>query len=145
MLGSWIKINHTPHNRTSTMDKKPAVFHKPLKCNKPTIKTVLLRNRLFDGLSDAFSEHQVVWLVAPAGYGKTTLSASYTDSIKKTCIWYHIDKGDIDPAYFFEHFTNAAEIRNIRDQRPGRFQARIYWWNRRICAPIFSVGFTKMC
>ena len=41
---------------------------------------------------------RLVMLVAPAGYGKTTLMAEVVDDLDHPALWYQLDEGDNDPA-----------------------------------------------
>ncbi|MDT8287775.1 MAG: hypothetical protein RQ748_11755, partial [Elusimicrobiales bacterium] len=57
------------------------------------------RERLFDRL-DELSRQPLVWISAPAGSGKTILTASYLQERQGPVLWYNLDPGDSDPASF---------------------------------------------
>lgn len=80
----------------------------PAKLVKPTLKSLVLRHRLFGILNAANEDHRILWLHAPPGSGKTTLAASYSDHLGLPLLWYRFDEGDHDPAYFFSNFSAAA-------------------------------------
>ncbi len=51
----------------------------------------------------------MVWIAAPAGYGKTTLVASYLKTRKLPTFWYQLDEGDADIATYFYYLGLAAK------------------------------------
>ena len=67
---------------------------------------VVLRSRLVDTVRAAVNSRPLTLLSAPAGYGKTTLLASLTDS---PLAWVSIDEEDNDPARFFITLLNALQ------------------------------------
>ncbi|WP_041363730.1 hypothetical protein [Methylomonas methanica] len=83
----------------------------PAKLVKPTLKNLVLRHRLFGLLNAAREDHRILWLHAPAGSGKTTLAASYSERLNCPLLWYRFDEGDYDPAYFFANFLTSARSR----------------------------------
>ncbi len=48
---------------------------------------------------------------APAGYGKTTLIASWAKADQSPVAWLSLDAGDNDPVRFLMHFIHAIQIR----------------------------------
>jgi LuxR family transcriptional regulator, maltose regulon positive regulatory protein len=79
------------------------------KFTAPAAEWVYPRTRLFQQLDQALARHTVVWVTAPAGYGKTLLAASYLKTRKLGHLWYQIDAGDADPASFFHTMGHAAQ------------------------------------
>ncbi len=77
------------------------------KIQPPGTETACPRLRLFERLETA-RERSVVWLAAAAGYGKTTLVASYLAARDVVPLWYQFDEGDRDPAAFFHYLDLAA-------------------------------------
>jgi tetratricopeptide (TPR) repeat protein len=67
----------------------------------------LKREHLFAQL-DRLTESPVVWINAPAGYGKTVLVASYLAERGRPVLWYRIDDRDTDPGAFFHRLHEAA-------------------------------------
>lgn len=48
------------------------------------------------------SQHKLILLCAPAGYGKTTLLADFAQHTVVPCCWYFLDHRDADPLVFTE-------------------------------------------
>ncbi len=76
------------------------------KIDKPRLPHVYKRRRLFKLLA-SYSSQKVIWISAPAGYGKTTTIASWLQQRNRRVIWYQCDAGDADLASFF-HFLTLA-------------------------------------
>jgi LuxR family maltose regulon positive regulatory protein len=83
----------------------------------PRIASAFPRPRLFR-LLDHARGRSVIWISAPAGFGKTTLVASYLAARKIPGLWYQIDAGDSDPATFFSYLGLAAKRVAPRVRRP---------------------------
>jgi LuxR family maltose regulon positive regulatory protein len=69
------------------------------KFTRPHLVHSYLRADLHDLLDEA-SSRQLVVVSAPPGTGKSTLVASYIESRNLPSLWYQVDKGDDDLAYF---------------------------------------------
>ena len=95
-----------------------AVALKPAKITAPRLRNVYHRERVFE-LLDQLADRQVLWVSAPAGFGKTTAVVTWLQKRAYPAIWYHCDEGDADIASFF-HFATLA----LRAQ-PGRHSAAI--------------------
>lgn len=78
------------------------------KTTRPSLATVLARDRLFDVL-DRRNRGSVLWVWGPPGSGKTTLVASYLESRGIDSRWYQLDKSDSDVATFFYYMGRAGE------------------------------------
>jgi ATP/maltotriose-dependent transcriptional regulator MalT len=83
----------------------------------PRIASAFPRPRLFR-LLDHGRGQSVIWISAPAGFGKTTLIASYLAARKLPGLWYQVDAGDGDPATFFSYLGLAAKRAAPRVRRP---------------------------
>lgn len=79
------------------------------KLTAPTPAHVHPRERLFRRLDGAAG---AVWLTGAAGAGKTTLVTSYLGDRGLPPLWYHLDRGDADPAAFFAYLSQAARALN---------------------------------
>lgn len=75
------------------------------KLSPPNASCLLVRERLHRILDDATGF--VVWLIAPAGAGKTSLLATWTQALASHFIWYRVDHADRDPATAFEWFAQC--------------------------------------
>lgn len=73
----------------------------------PAASGIVARERLLQRL-DAGG---CVWLAAPAGYGKSSLAASYVHARRLPCVWLHLSAADADAAGFFAHLSAAAGLR----------------------------------
>jgi ATP/maltotriose-dependent transcriptional regulator MalT len=87
------------------------------KISPPRLSAVFKRERIFRLLDDA-RRHSVIWISAPAGAGKTTLVASYLESLHHHCVWYQIDHRDADPATLFYYLSLAVKRATPRKRKP---------------------------
>ncbi|HEY6073115.1 MAG TPA: hypothetical protein VIV15_06910, partial [Anaerolineales bacterium] len=86
--------------------------------SEPLIKTKLFippfrvdkvaRPRLFE-LLDAGSQRSLTLVSAPAGFGKTTLLASWSAHTSLPIAWFSIDEGDNDLARFVAYLIDALD------------------------------------
>jgi ATP/maltotriose-dependent transcriptional regulator MalT len=81
----------------------------PASAGPPIASGLLPRERLFQRLDAAAG--QAVWLVAPAGYGKSSLAASYAQARGHRCTWLRLSAADTDPASFVAHLSAVAGAR----------------------------------
>lgn len=70
------------------------------------------RRRLLELLDQGLEEeHSLTLISAPAGYGKTTLAASWIANLKRQnrqCAWVSISSGMSDPNQFFSYWLTAV-------------------------------------
>ena len=66
----------------------------------------------------------LVTLVAPAGYGKTTLAAQWVERERRPCAWLSVDESDDDPAVLLARLGEALESIPA-DDRSGVASARL--------------------
>jgi ATP/maltotriose-dependent transcriptional regulator MalT len=78
------------------------------KITQPSAHRSYPRENLFAVL-DRYSDRRLIWVSAPAGYGKTTAVSSYLQRRGKPAIWYQCDEGDADVASCFLHLIFARE------------------------------------
>ncbi len=78
------------------------------KLSIPRLPKIVERERLYRAL-DGARARPIVWITAPAGFGKTTLAASYLKGRKLKALWYQIDEGDQDPATLFHFLSLGAQ------------------------------------
>jgi LuxR family maltose regulon positive regulatory protein len=81
---------------------KTKLFIPPLRMDK------VARPRLMEVL-DAGSQRSLTLVSAPAGFGKTTLLASWAAHTNLPIAWFSIDEGDNDPARFVAYLIAALD------------------------------------
>jgi DNA-binding SARP family transcriptional activator len=86
----------------------------PGKVQPPALRDeTLARTRLLDWL-DVKIHRRVVFVIADAGYGKTTLLADFSRRSRIRTIWYRLDEEDRDWVGFLSHLVAAG-----REHDPG--------------------------
>jgi ATP/maltotriose-dependent transcriptional regulator MalT/DNA-binding SARP family transcriptional activator len=86
----------------------------PGKVQAPALRDeTLARTRLLDWLH-AKIHSRVVFVIADAGYGKTTLLADFSRRTRLRTIWYRLDEDDRDWVGFLSHLIAAG-----REHEPG--------------------------
>lgn len=78
------------------------------KLSMPRLTEPLPRAALLEHIEQDRRRALSVWLVAPAGAGKTMLAATYLKRCAGRHLWYQLDEGDADPATFFYYLREAA-------------------------------------
>jgi ATP/maltotriose-dependent transcriptional regulator MalT/two-component SAPR family response regulator len=82
---------------------------------KPTLTKVILpqrrkelftRQRLINLLYDLLDE-KLILVIAPAGYGKTSLLVDFASQVDSPVCWYTVDELDLTPERFFTYFIAA--------------------------------------
>jgi DNA-binding SARP family transcriptional activator len=80
------------------------------KIDRPRVSASHARPRLFAHL-DGLCERRLIWLSAPAGFGKTTTVATWLQSRVANVVWYQCDEGDADIASFFHFLSRSPALR----------------------------------
>jgi len=97
----------------------------------PRLDTKLLpRLHLLERLSQA-ANRPIVLVTAPAGWGKTTLVACWSQQAGYPVGWLSLDEGDNDLARFWLHLS--AGLQQIR---PGVGEAALSWFYAREAPPV---------
>ena len=114
------------------------------KTSSPRLHRVVYRERLFRQL-DGLGDYPLTWVSSPAGAGKTTLIASYAQSLNIPVIWYRVDETDNDVASFFYYMGEAAKSLKKTRSRPlprftSEYRAGLPAFTRRY----FETLFTRM-
>ncbi|MHB8550376.1 MAG: BTAD domain-containing putative transcriptional regulator [Acidiferrobacterales bacterium] len=86
------------------MGKRVSRKRPPAKARRETYP----RTRLFARLEGA-NPHSLIWIMAPAGAGKTTLISSYFAARGVTGLWYTLHPGEGDPATFFGRLARVVQ------------------------------------
>ena len=55
------------------------------------------------------SDHQILLVLAPAGYGKTVFLSQLAEASKKQVVWYSLDIYDNEPVTFIRHLATALQ------------------------------------
>ncbi len=79
------------------------------KLRRPRLGRAIARERLF-GAIDAGAELPALWIAGPAGFGKSTLVATYLEARALPALWMQLDAGDADPASFAYFLGEAAAV-----------------------------------
>src|SRR5215212_2429995 len=80
----------------------------PGKVQAPALRDeTLARTRLLDWL-DVKIHRRVLFVIADAGYGKTTLLADFSRRTRLRTIWYRLDEDDRDWVGFLAHLVSAG-------------------------------------
>ena len=101
MIGDWIADD--------AACVRPAFPLRPGKIQRPLLPSeTLRRDRLFDWL-DVRARRRVVYVVAEAGFGKTTLIADYLRRSRLRTFWYRLDEDDTDGLVFLRYLVAACQ------------------------------------
>ncbi|MFN2198113.1 MAG: hypothetical protein ACK2UW_18480, partial [Anaerolineales bacterium] len=71
-------------------------------------KDILRRQRLIDLLHNNIYR-KLIFISAPAGYGKTTLLTDFANDIDAKACWYRIDRDDVDMVPFAQHIIASFQ------------------------------------
>lgn len=102
----------------------------------PTPPGVVFRGALIDRLLAA-REQRIVSIVAPAGWGKTTLLAQWLGRETRPVAWLSIDRSDNDPATLLAHIVAAV-------RRAGIASAGSLRYERVVSDAVVAVGIPRV-
>lgn len=113
-IPQWAGGSHSPYNAAwngSSPVSRRAVAHMPAvlaaKFQSPGRRAdTLLRARLVDALR-VHRDRRLLLVVAPAGFGKTTLLADYAGDAASVVCWLNLDEGDADLTDFVQVVVQA--------------------------------------
>ncbi len=86
----------------------------------PTRPGIVHRPTLVDRLIGSPTP-SLIAIVAPVGYGKTTLLSDWADRDRRPFAWVTIDEGDADPVVFLSHVAEALD--RVEEIDAGVFDA----------------------
>ena len=88
---------------------RPSFPMRPGKTQRPLLpEDTLRRDRLFDCLA-AGIHRRVTYVVAEAGFGKTTLVADFLRNSQIRTFWYRLDEDDTDGLVFLRYVVAACQ------------------------------------
>jgi DNA-binding SARP family transcriptional activator len=87
------------------------------KMRRPRLGRSIQRDRLFTEI-DGMASVPGVWIAAPAGFGKSTLIATYLEARALKSAWLQLDSGDADPATFAHFLGESAAL--LKPSKPLR-------------------------
>ncbi len=90
------------------------------KLARPRLPEVLERGRLLEALRRGVPAHPLSLVCAGAGYGKTTLLASFADAYPAGVVWYSLGPEDADFAVFLRHLAAGMQSHSRRFGRSLR-------------------------
>jgi ATP/maltotriose-dependent transcriptional regulator MalT/DNA-binding SARP family transcriptional activator len=100
---------------------RPCFPLRPAKIERPLLpEETLPRDRLFDWL-DARANRRIVYVIAEAGFGKTTLVADYLRRSSLRTFWYRLDGDETDGLVFLRYLI--ASCRSVDPRLLGRSAA----------------------
>ena len=82
-----------------------------IKVTLPRRRTDLLSRPRLNNLIEEFIENRLILVLAPAGYGKTSLLIEVAHQIELPFCWYNLDRLDQDLHRFVAHFIAAIDQR----------------------------------
>ncbi len=103
-----------PHAR-SPLDITEAKLLRPPR-RLGTVNRPALVDRLIDSRTIP-----LIAIVAPAGYGKTTLLSDWAERDERPFAWVSVDEGDVDPVVFLSHVAMALD--RVEPLEAGVFRA----------------------
>ena len=116
MLG--VKVNGVPQSPGRTRNEaRPGFDLLTSKLRRPVARPgTVSRTSLLDRLARADSP-SIVSLVAPSGYGKTTLLAQWAERSGHPFAWVSLDERDNDPKVLLSYVAAALDaVQSVGDQ-----------------------------
>ena len=108
---SWVSVEPEIGDRFAAemAHIRPGFPLRPGKTQRPLLPPeTLRRDRLFDWLDERASK-RLIFVVAEAGFGKTTLIADYARRSRLRTFWYRLDEDDTDGLVFLRYLVAACQ------------------------------------
>ena len=102
----------------------------PSKLLPPLVRPGTIRRPLLDRLADG-DPRRIISVVAPPGYGKTTLLAQWAERNGQAFAWVSVDEADNDPKVLL---TYVAEALNTVERSARECSTR--WPHRQVRCPV---------
>ena len=107
---------------------RPGFPLRPGKVQRPVLPDeTLRRDRLFDWL-EAPASRRVFYVIAEAGFGKTTLVADFLRRSRLRTFWYRLDEEDTDGLVFIRYLVAACQAVDTSHTtpHPGLWKSHIF-------------------
>jgi LuxR family transcriptional regulator, maltose regulon positive regulatory protein len=78
---------------------------------RPT-RTELPRQRLIERI-EAAADAKIIALIAPSGFGKSTVLAQYLRASSRPTVWIHVQPDDADPSRLLEHLLRGLDAASM--------------------------------
>jgi LuxR family maltose regulon positive regulatory protein len=85
----------------------PAQLVTESKLRSPVVRPGVVRRTRLEPFRMAATQSRLVLVAAPAGYGKSTLVAEWSELDPRATGWLHLDRGDDDPIVLLANFAAA--------------------------------------
>ena len=94
----------------ATADRlRPAPLVTESKLRPPTVRAGVVRRARLEHLRQAAARSRLVLVAAPAGYGKSTLAAEWSELDPRVSGWLHLDPRDDDPVVLLANLAAAVD------------------------------------
>lgn len=105
-----VEPDEVDHSEADSLLPRPVLTLRPGKTQRPLLpQNTLRRDRLFDWLQ-AREDRRVVFVVAEAGFGKTTLVADFLRRSRIRTFWYRLDEEEADGLVFLRYIVRACQV-----------------------------------
>ena len=131
-----------PTDRTGRQRAESPFKLSDSKLHRPVLRPgMVTRSDLLDRLVEQ-TNPKLISVVAPAGYGKTTLLAQWAELKKANVAWLSADRGDNDPTVLLAYLAAAAD--RLERIHPSLFRALAIPGDHRTVVPMFVSALSAM-
>jgi LuxR family maltose regulon positive regulatory protein len=88
---------------------RPALLITESKLRPPAVRAGVVRRTRLERFRKAAVRSRLVLVAAPAGYGKSTLAAEWSELDPRATGWVHLDRSDDDPVVLLAHLAAAID------------------------------------
>src|SRR5262245_26849952 len=108
LSGSWSTLM-CERSVQSDRDSGPLFDLDVSKLHRPAIRSGMVRRSALIERLARDDSHPVVSVIAPAGYGKTTLLSQWAEADTEAFAWVSVDEGDNDPRVLLTYIAAALD------------------------------------